>query len=548
MRKKYKRGLLFALFLIIVGFLQPASAQAPAASIKTSPPSIAQSDVNNISDSAFVGVIHTVICAVSGQDPLHPLKGTCFGSQTQKDGTVSHSGAANLLSTFIGQTYSIPVSSSQYGQYLVGNFGITKPTYAASAGEQCNNQDKPTQGVGFCGVLPLLKIWQMMRNVAYLGFVLVFTVIGLAIVFRVKIDARTVMTVQNQIPKIIFALILVTFSYALAGFMIDIMYVATYLVLNLLGQMTSISQSSVNDNVFLFVNNVFTPNAPVFADQLGIMSLVFTSSQIVAHVITNMFLGFTDTVIGQLFAFIFLPVKALAIACNVIDKVPHLSQIPGLGLIDNVPFLGSIPLIGGGGPECNIADHFVDFVIAFIAGVAAFVVVLIAVLFSLFRVWFLLIKAYIFILVDVVLAPLWITVGLIPGSSIGFGRWFRHLTAHLLVFPATVAYIGLAKALMDAVAHGKNNIFMPPLLGGESSANAIVGLIGLGFILQAPQLLDQMRKVMQSPSFGLTGIKAGFAAGGAVPKEVIGSTQTFLKGTPTPGEKGTGALLRKFIG
>lgn len=44
--------------------------------------------------------------------------------------------------------------------------------------------------------------------------------------FRVKISPQTVITIQNLLPKIIFALILITFSYAIAGFLMDLMYVA----------------------------------------------------------------------------------------------------------------------------------------------------------------------------------------------------------------------------------------------------------------------------------------------------------------------------------
>jgi len=45
------------------------------------------------------------------------------------------------------------------------------------------------------------------------------------IMFRVRISPQTVITVQSALPKIIFTLILITFSYAIAGFLIDLMYV-----------------------------------------------------------------------------------------------------------------------------------------------------------------------------------------------------------------------------------------------------------------------------------------------------------------------------------
>src|SRR5581483_6429401 len=72
---------------------------------------------------------------------------------------------------------------------------------------------------------PLFPIWTYVRNLAYLCFVILFIFIGFMIMFRIKIKAQTVATIQNTIPRIIIAIILITFSYAIAGFLIDLMYV-----------------------------------------------------------------------------------------------------------------------------------------------------------------------------------------------------------------------------------------------------------------------------------------------------------------------------------
>ena len=59
------------------------------------------------------------------------------------------------------------------------------------------------------------------RNFAYVLITLLFIIMGLMIMFRVKIDPRTVVSFQSALPKIIMALILVTFSYAIVGLLID---------------------------------------------------------------------------------------------------------------------------------------------------------------------------------------------------------------------------------------------------------------------------------------------------------------------------------------
>ena len=53
---------------------------------------------------------------------------------------------------------------------------------------------------------------------------------------RIKIDPRTVMTIQNQIPRVIICIILITFSYAFAGAMIDVMWAVTYMGVNKITQ------------------------------------------------------------------------------------------------------------------------------------------------------------------------------------------------------------------------------------------------------------------------------------------------------------------------
>jgi len=49
--------------------------------------------------------------------------------------------------------------------------------------------------------------------------------------FRVKLDPKTVVTIESAIPRIVIGIILVTFSYAIAGFLIDLMWVINNLII-----------------------------------------------------------------------------------------------------------------------------------------------------------------------------------------------------------------------------------------------------------------------------------------------------------------------------
>ncbi len=84
--------------------------------------------------------------------------------------------------------------------------------------------DAYAQGIGFEGLQPALKAWKVTRNLTYALSILAVIVISFMIMFRVKISPQVVITVQSALPKIIIALVLITFSYAIAGFIIDISY------------------------------------------------------------------------------------------------------------------------------------------------------------------------------------------------------------------------------------------------------------------------------------------------------------------------------------
>ncbi len=85
------------------------------------------------------------------------------------------------------------------------------------------------QGLGFSALDPILETWKAFRNLAYLFFVVAFLVIGFMIMFRTKVGQAAI-TAQQAIPNIIIAMLAVTFSYAIAGFMIDLMYVVMYML------------------------------------------------------------------------------------------------------------------------------------------------------------------------------------------------------------------------------------------------------------------------------------------------------------------------------
>ncbi len=148
------------------------------------------------------------------------------------------SGLIGTVNSGIVAMYDAPINSQVYLADLLQNAKIIPEAQA--------------QGLGFASLDPILETWKQFRNVAYLFFVVIFLVIGFMIMFRAKIG-QVAITVQQAIPNIIVALLAVTFSYAIAGFMIDIMYLLLYL----LSSLFSSQEDLISGSIFNLVGSMF---------------------------------------------------------------------------------------------------------------------------------------------------------------------------------------------------------------------------------------------------------------------------------------------------
>jgi hypothetical protein len=107
---------------------------------------------------------------------------------------------------------------------------VTTADYLATINPIVSAHAKSGQDV----LRPVADYWRLSRNLAYIFFVLVIVTIGLMVMFRSKIDPRTTVSVTAAIPGLIVSLILITFSLAFAGLIIDIGRIGMDLIRNLL--------------------------------------------------------------------------------------------------------------------------------------------------------------------------------------------------------------------------------------------------------------------------------------------------------------------------
>ncbi len=351
-------------------------------------------------------------------------------------------GAINFLAGVNSKMYTTsPASSVEYLADLGSNLGI-KPAYA--------------QGMGFNNLSPLLRLWKIFRDLTYLIFVIIFVAIGFMVMFRKKIDPRTVVTIQDALPQIVMALILTTFSYAIIGLLVDAMQFLSYLIINIiladpisgakiLNQTQT--QTLLQSNIFELISQFFTATA-----NLG------------------------------------------ASVSNVVVKAANLPAIAGLTSI-GVDLIFKVTLF-----------------------------------FTMFKIFFMLLGAYIQVILAVLFSPLQAALSAMPGGQSPFA-WMKSLLSNLLVFPVTlllflIAFIfslpnggQLAGATLPNA--GANNIkplitWAPPLLGtwNTGGAGGLGPLISFGILLAIPAIGETIKQALN--------IKGG-AAFGAGEKEFRGA-------------------------
>ncbi|MGD0523172.1 MAG: hypothetical protein ABSA43_01280 [Candidatus Microgenomates bacterium] len=161
-----------------------------------------------------------VACATSG-DLSQCLTPELLNKVVPSDIQKILTGESNQNKSFLATITSNPISGVGYVSGLVQKFHIVPVAYAQ-------------QGFGYSNTTFIQDLWKISRNIAYALLVIAVIIMSFMIMFRVKISPQVVITVQSALPKIVLALILITFSYAIAGFLIDLTYVVIGLLATIL--------------------------------------------------------------------------------------------------------------------------------------------------------------------------------------------------------------------------------------------------------------------------------------------------------------------------
>jgi hypothetical protein len=263
--------------------------------------------------------------------------------------------------------------------------------------------------------------------------------IGFMVMLRKKIDPKTVVTVQNALPRIVVALLLITFSYAIVGIMIDAMYLVMLLLISIIRSAAPAETLACATPAEFLNGNIGTVFNYAFGG--GFRSIAGLTSLIPNWVQGVVALG-TGTLVAALTSF----------------------------------------------RPAN-----------FLAGVAAspllFVLIICLVLLFIFiRILFMLVDAYVNIIISLLIAPLQLAMEAIPGTN-SFGSWFTNLLSKLIVFPITAALLLVGYVITNV---GSGNIWSPPLLNTGGAGAGMAGFIGFGILMSIPTIVAMAQKALKA--------------------------------------------------
>lgn len=404
-------------------------------------------------DEAIKGNLVSGLNILTGTIP-----NTCFQNQFRCYAPGSGQTVGGALGTnngLIAGLYQPPASGIQYIAQIKDNF-LGKPAYA--------------QGIGFQGLQPILPIWRSFRNIVYVLSSIVFIAIGIMIILRIKISPQAVVTIQNAIPGLITTLILVTFSYAIAGLIIDLSSLIQAIVLTVLfqGQGKNLTENIVgNGNVLFNFTSLANPS----------LSSIFNLT------------------------WYLLPLNAIALLGSVIGAIIGGILGAASGIIGG-PLAGITAL---GGASIGLA-----------AGpVVVLLITAVLVLIWQLKFFFGLIKTYVTIIFKIVIAPLEIGAGAIPGMKLGFGSWINDMIGYIAVFPVSIIFLVLANIIVEktGVSVWQNNpiaqggLWTPSLMNGGGLPGVLAsvsgGLVPAGIGLTAVFVMSKLPDMIPQVIFSL---------------------------------------------
>ncbi|MDO8498081.1 MAG: hypothetical protein Q7S61_06085 [bacterium] len=479
-----------------------------------------------------IALLRTASCTLMGEG--------CTDVPTDGNHNFSRS-AIGFMSNLISAPLNNPPASGLYwASSGLEKAGFIPKTFA-------------TEGIGYAALAPLKSIWLLFRDLVFLLMVLVVVGIGFMIMFRAKLNPQTVISLENALPKIVMALIFITFSYAIAGFLIDMMYIVMALIIGLFGAQKTIGVPTKD----LMDTYVYNPDPSVFNVFTGVdigaitkdlsfnlygllpWSIQAVVNSLGAAIGYRMILFFVGSVAG--IAGI-TPDKNIGKTFNIMGELSKLAGErlgPFAKAIKPLSFIGE-KIQGSGtlgasfiaGLLLVAVDIIVGQVLGWIVPVAiVFLLLVFTFIYMYFKLFFMFLFTYINTLLLIIFAPLILAMEAIPGKST-FSSWVKNIILNLMTFPIVLTLFLLIRTLLYTPVGGTSpNLWQPPFL---LAINPVMfkGVVAGAIFYMIPDLVKLIRQ--------LTGVKplpidlnmgtffSGAGAGAGTAFGVVGQYSTMV--------------------
>lgn len=366
-----------------------------------------------------------------------------------------------FITKLIVLPYANPPASGVYWAYSgLQSAGFIPKTHAA-------------EGIGFAAIKPFSTLWKIFRDLSYMFLVLVLIAIGFMVMFRMKMNPQTVISVENALPKIIVSLILITFSFAIAGFLIDLMYLSIALIVSILS--SQIPNTNYADLVNKYLSSSF------WQLWLRDIRLGLPITQSIADIFTDAF-------------YKLLPLEIETVLRTVTG---------GLAMLILQGILNAITTsigtsVQGAGNFISIPGAILLYIGVFILGFLGFFKPIIwllfffSIIFLLFRIFLILFMSYLKLIISIIISPFLLLFESLGKEALKY--WIMNLIGNLIPFPITIAIFLISRITYILVSTSSYTISFPYI--NEIESRGLAFLISLGLIFLIPDFIKLVKELL----------------------------------------------------
>lgn len=364
-----------------------------------------------------------------------------------------------------------PASGVQWAYDGLQNTGFVPKTVAA-------------EGIGFVAIKPFANLWIIFRDLSYMLLVIVLIGIGFMIMFRAKLNPQTVISVENALPKIVISLILITFSFAIAGFIIDLMYIIIGIMVSVLIKDPVQAATYKNEYMMAGALDMLWRDIRLRYGPASIGAVLGNSLTQIIPIPIYLTLRLAA---GGLSVFL---LKGLAYAIS--EPVAKIGGVENAaaGTVSFGSVISSIL-------KTTLSTELI--IIIFALGTIYLIPWIVwfcigfSVLFLFFRIFFMLITSYLKLIINIILAPLILLFEAVPGRN-ALKYWLLNIIGCLIPFPVIIFVFLLGYVIATDPNIAGMTGRLPYLYSIDG--NAFRMMIAMGIIFLIPDFVKTLKEAL----------------------------------------------------